>query len=487
MGVTLPAMIGDQWDVIVVGGGAAGLTAARAARARGAAHVALIERDRLGGECTHVGCIPSKTLIHAAGLAQSAREHPEVLAPPAVDFPAVMTRVRAVVSAIAEDESAAVLDAEGITVLTGEARFTDSHDIDVGGVGHRFRRAVIATGSSPVVPGFLADGSVPVLTNETVFDLRARPEHLVVVGGGPIGVELGQAFSRLGSAVTIVEQDARLLPALDEDAAAALSRRLTIEGVALRTGRTVTGTRGRRTIDLDDGSSLDADAVLVAVGRRPRVEGFGLERAGVEATASGITVDDRMRTGASHIFAAGDVTPGGGFTHVAAHQGRVAGENAAGRRARVDLRVSPAITFSDPEVASVGLSPERARERHAGVEVVDFPMAGVDRARTRGRTDGFVRIVTARRRLLGRLGGGKVVGGTVVGDGAGEMIHEIALAMQTGMFAGRLAQTIHAYPSASMAVQQAAGQLFPLGRALSPIPGDHALTRGPRDGPPDGG
>lgn len=463
-------MSGDNWDVIVLGGGAAGLTAARAARARGAEKVALIERDRLGGECTHVGCIPSKSLIHAAALAQSAREHPEVLGPPEVDFPAVMARVHEIIAHVAQDESEEVLTAAGITVLTGDAHFTGTHTIEVDGVGHQFRRAVVATGSEAVVPGFLAEGPVPILTNDTIFDLTERPRHLVVVGGGPIGAELGQAFARLGSEVTIIERDPRLLPVLDGDAAAVLTDRLAAEGVTIRTGCSVTGTAREGNADLvalDDESTLETDALLIAVGRRPRVEGFGLEKAGVTTDRGGIVTDDRMRTSAPHIHAAGDVTPGGGFTHVAAHQGRVAGENAAGARAKADLRVSPAITFTDPEIASVGLTPEQAREEHRGVEVVDFPMAGVDRAKTRGRTDGFVRIVTARRRLLGRVGGGQVVGGTVVGDGAGELIHEIALAMQTRMFAGRLAQTIHAYPSASMAVQQAAGQLFPIGRALA--------------------
>ncbi len=463
-------MTGDNWDVAVLGAGAAGLTAARAARARGAEKVALIERDRLGGECTHVGCIPSKALIHAAGLAQSAREHPEVLRPPEVDFAAVMARVHGVIAHVAQDESEEVMEAAGITVLTGDARFTGTQTIDVGGAGHRFRRAVVATGSEAVVPGFLADGPVPVLTNDTIFGLTDRPRHLIVVGGGPIGVELGQAFARLGSAVTIIERDRRLLPLIDADAAAALAGRLAAEGVTIRTGCSVTGTvreGGADLVELDDGSSLETDALLIAVGRRPRLEGLGLEEAGVTTDPAGIVTDDRMRTSAPHIYAAGDVTPGGGFTHIAAHQGRVAGENAAGARAKADLRVSPAVTFTDPEIASVGLTPDQARDEHRGVEVVDFPMAGVDRARTRGRTDGFVRIVTARRRLLGRAGGGQVVGGTVVGDGAGELIHEIALAMQTRMFAGRLAQTIHAYPSASVAVQQAAGQLFPIGRALA--------------------
>ena len=466
----MAAMTGGEWDVIVLGGGAAGLTAARAARARGAERVALVERDRLGGECTHSGCIPSKTLIHAAALAQSAREHPEVLDGPAVDFAAVMQRVQRVIASVAKDESEAVLRAAGIVVLAGEARFSGPATLTVDGAEHRFRRAVIATGGEPLVPRFLSDGPVPVLTNDTIFGLDERPAHLVVVGGGPIGAELGQAFRRLGSEVTIIEREERLLPDLDAEAAAALTGQLAAEGVRVRTGCTVNGTRregGRDLVELDDGESVATDALLAAIGRRPRTEGLGLEEAGVRFAERGIPVDGRMRTSARHIFAAGDVTPTGGFTHVGARQGLIAGGNAAGRRAKADLRVSPAITFTDPEIAVVGLGPEQAETAHSGVRVARFDMAGVDRAKTRGRTNGFVKIVTARRRLLGRLGGGKVVGGVVVGDGAGELIHEIALAMQTGMFAGRLAQMIHAYPSASMAIQQAAGQLFPIGRALA--------------------
>jgi pyruvate/2-oxoglutarate dehydrogenase complex dihydrolipoamide dehydrogenase (E3) component len=206
--------------------------------------------------------------------------------------------------------------------------------------------------------------------------------------------------------------------------------------------------------------------MLVAVGRRGSVEGLGLEALGVDLDGGYVVIDGRARTSAAHVFAAGDVTGGLQFTHIAAHEGRVAGLNAAGKRARLDERVTPWVTFTDPEVAHVGLTEEEARKRHRGVEVVTYPMSRVDRARIEEQPAGFVKLVTARRRVLGRLGGGELVGAQIVGRHAGELIQECALAMQTRCFAGRLTQTIHPYPARTLAVQQAAAQLFPLGRAV---------------------
>ncbi len=244
------------------------------------------------------------------------------------------------------------------------------------------------------------------------------------------------------------------------------------EGVDVRLGARATAVsrEGDDTVVRYAGAAgsavVRADAVLVATGRRPRLADLGLERLGVAHEPGGITVDERMRTSARHVFAAGDVTGGLLYTHVAAYEGRIAGQNAAGKRQVADYRVVPWVTFLDPEIARVGLTEEQARRAHGEITVVRFPMSRVDRARMLGEPVGFIKLLVARRRVLRGLGGGEIVGAHIVGRDAGELLHEIVLAMQTRAFAGRLAQAIHAYPTTSMGVQQAASQLFPIGRAL---------------------
>ncbi|MGE0026352.1 MAG: NAD(P)/FAD-dependent oxidoreductase [Thermoleophilia bacterium] len=464
-----------EWDVLVVGGGTAGMTAARAAAAEGARTLLVERAPELGGECTWTGCVPSKTLIEAARLAWEVRGAGDrgIHAPGLhVDFATLMAHKDDVVAAIARDERDDVLENAGVDVLHGALRFTSPTEALVAGRQLRFSRAVIATGSAPAVPQGVGLEDVPHLTNETIFALTALPRRLVVLGGGPIGLELGQAFARLGSEVTILHRGARLLAKEEPEIADLVARRLAAEGLDIHLGvrettflrheggvaARLSGTSGHRTVV--------ADAVLVATGRTPRIGGLGLEVLGVRTVPAGVAVDPRMRTSAPHVFAAGDVVGGHLFTHVAGYEGRIAGRNAAGRRERADYRVVPWVTYLDPEVARVGLTEEQARAGRRRVEVVRFPMSRVDRARVRGRADGVVKLVVAGRRVLGRLGGGEVVGAHIVGPGAGEMLAEVVLAMQTRAFAGRLAQSIHAYPTLSMGVQQAASQLFPIGRAL---------------------
>lgn len=477
----------QRWDVLVVGGGTAGMTAARAAAAEGA-RVALVERDaHLGGECTHVGCVPSKALIEVARLVHALRGGARwgIRADGfRVDLPAVMEHVRSVVAEVARDERPEGFTAAGITLLHGSLRFLGPHSASIAGVEHGFARAVVATGSAPAIPVGIGLEGVAHLTNETVFALTTLPERLLVLGGGAIGLELGQAFSRLGSAVTVVDEAERVLPREAAEVSALVAEAMRDEGLDLRLRAPVDGVRHEGAdvvLRRAGGDEVRADAILVATGRRPRVADLGLEELGVEHGPGGVRVDARMRTSAKHVFAAGDVTGGLLFTHVAADEGRVAGRNAAGARARVDRRVVPWVTFVDPEVARVGLTEDEARRRHRGVEVVRFPMERVDRARMLGVPRGVVTLITAARPLVGRMGGGRVVGAHIVGPHAGEMIQEIALAMRTNAFAGRLAQTIHAYPTVAMGVQQAASQLFPLGRALVDAdehdrsPGDSSL------------
>lgn len=446
----MPPTSSNSFDVVAVGGGTAGLTAALTARHRGAS-VALVEREpRIGGDCTFYGCVPSKALIEVAQLAHDLRRAAGegiFAAVPEIDFAAATARRARIVEAIAYDERDERFTDAGIEVVHGEARFTDEHAIEVDGRTLHGRRFVIATGSAPAVPDTVA--SMAHFTNETIFTLERLPARLAVLGGGAIGLELAQAFRRFGSEVTIVELADRLLPLDEPEAGELVADVLRAEGIDVRLGTT---------------ELPEHDVLLVATGRRP-VLPAGLELARDERGY--VKVDDRCRTSLRHVFAAGDVTGGLQFTHVASHEGMVAGKNAAGQRARTDERVVPWITFLDPEVAHVGLTEAEARERHRGVEVYTFPMAHVDRARIVERPVGFVKLVSARRPVLGRLGGGVLVGAQVVGPRAGELIQECALAIRTRCFAGRLAQTIHAYPSMSLALQQAEAQLSPLGRVLS--------------------
>lgn len=462
-----------SFDVVVVGGGTAGLTAALAARHEGAT-VALVEREgRIGGDCTYYGCVPSKALIEVAQTVSdtSALVADRVMAGvPALDFGAIVERQRRIVADIASDERDERFTRVGIELAYGEASFVGPHELAIGDDRLRGSRFVIATGSEPAVPPIAGLAEVPFVTNRTVFELTELPAKLLVLGGGSIGLELAQAFRRFGSEVTVVEMLDHLLPQDDPEAGAVAERVLAADGVDLRLGaRALEARGGIGEIELifEDGRA-SGDVLLVAVGRRAWVAGLELEQLGVALEGGYVRVDRRCRTSVAHVYAAGDVTGGLQFTHVAAHEGAVAGRNAAGKRAKVAGAVVPWVTFIDPEVAHVGLTEEAARRRHRRVRTVTFPIAHVDRARIQRRPEGFVKLVTARRPLLGWLGGGRLVGAQIVGPRAGELIHECALAIHTRMFAGRLAQMIHAYPTMSMAVQQAASRLFPSGRALVP-------------------
>jgi len=439
-----------DWDLVVVGGGAAGLSAARAGVRRGKRTV-LVSEGPLGGDCTFTGCVPSKTLVEGAAQQLSFRQ--------------AMSRVRDVVDQIAATEDASVVRGEGITVCEGRACFQAPRTLRVGRELLAGSRVVLATGSSPMVPSVPGLDEVPFLTNETVFGLTEPPESLAVVGGGPIGCELAQAFCRLGVPVTLVEAADRLLPREDAEVGTVLAEVFRREGVGLRLGtglHRVTGGEGRDIeLHLDDGSVVSAAQVLVAAGRRPQTEGLDLEAGGVATDDRGyITTDDRLATSAAGVLAAGDVTGRLPFTHAADEMGRIAVANAFRRTGSRPFRVSaiPWVTFTEPEVARIGMTESQAAA--VGGRVAYLPMTEVDRAISAGRTDGFVKLLAGPRRIGGSVGGGKLLGATIVSDRAGELIHEVALAMRTGMFTGRLAQTVHAYPTWSVAVRQAASQFF---------------------------
>lgn len=439
-------------DLIVIGGGAGGLTAATHAARRGAS-VVLVSDGPLGGECTYTGCVPSKTLLAAAAAGRS--------------FDDAMRSVHAAVERIAATEDEPALARAGVAVVRGRAELVAPGRVRVDGRDLRAGHVIVAAGATaafPPVPG-LDRGTA--LTNETVWSLASQPDRLAVIGGGAVGCELAQAFARLGTTVTLVETAERLLPAEDRDAAAVVASALGTDGVDVRVAtkvERVTGVpSGRSCLHLADGRLVEADEVLVAAGRRPVTSGFGLEQLGIALDDAGrIVVDDTCATNVAGVWAVGDVTVFGGFTHVAGHMGFVAATNVTKSRlrpsAKVDRRVVPRVTFTDPEVAHVGLT--EAEAAAVGGRVAEVHLDRVDRAVTDGRTAGFVKLIAGPRRVLRSIGGGRVLGATIVAPRAGELVAEVALAMRTGMFTGRLAQTVHAYPTWSMAIQQAAIGLF---------------------------
>lgn len=459
--------------IIVIGGGAAGLAAAQTVAAAGQA-VTLIESGRLGGECTWNGCVPSKALIEAAALAHQMRQADRfglAGAESVVDFAAVTARVQRVVESIASYEDAVHLEKQGVTVRAGHARLVDAQTIGVDGQMLHAHRIIVCTGGTPAVPPIEGLREAAPHTNESIFSVAERPERLLILGAGPIGLEMAQAFHRLGTEVHVIDVVARLLPTEDPEIADEAHRILTEDGIHIHLDTHVQRvTRDGATVTLHlpaaDGAPLTGDALLVATGRQPRTRDMGLEEAGVTITKKGIAVDEHLRTAVSTVYAAGDVTGIMPFTHAAAYQGRLAATNAMGKSRKADYRVVPWAVFIDPPIAHVGLTEPQAREQHGDdIRIARLPLTAVDRAVIDGAGRGLIKAIVRGKPLIGHAAGGEIVGAHAIGAGAAELIHEFAIAMQTHSFAGRLAQTIHAYPTLAMGVQQTVAQLFARGRA----------------------
>lgn len=454
----------SKYHLVVIGAGTAGLVSAAGAALLGA-RVALIEKHLMGGDCLNTGCVPSKALIASAQAVADLRRAPELglkVAQAEVDFPAIMERMRRLRAEIALNDGAERFRKLGIDIFFGEGRFAGPDAITVAGQTLRFARAVIATGGRaaiPDVPG-LADSGY--LTNETIFDLKELPPRLAVIGGGPIGCELAQTFARFGSQVTILQRNPQLLPREDEDVSALLRVTFEREGltVELQAGlERVEKLAGARRLTYSQGAktkTLEVDAILVAVGRQPNVEGLDLEPAGIETGRQGIVVDDFLRTSNRRVSAAGDVASPWQFTHAADAQARVVLQNAlfSLRRKASVLRI-PWSTYTDPEVAGVGLSKRTASERGLSYETVEVPFAELDRAILEGETEGFLRILVDRR--------GRILGASVFARNAGDLIAEISVAMAAGLPLGKLSQVIHPYPTRAEAVRKAA-DIFNRGR-----------------------
>lgn len=453
-----------RYDLVVLGAGTGGLVSAAVAAGLGA-RVALVERERMGGDCLNVGCVPSKALIRAGRIAAAARGAAELGLPLAAgavaDFGAAMERMRKIRAGIAKHDSAQRFrDELGVDVFLGDGRFVAPDAAEVDGSRLHFRRAVIATGAragAPPIPG-LADAGF--LTNETVFSLRARPLRLAVIGGGPIGCELGQAFARLGSEVTILEVADRVLEKDDPDAAAIVAASLLRDGVRVVTrckiDRVDGGAAGRRLfVTRGDGGGevLEVDEILVAAGRVPNVEGIGLEAAGVAFDRrTGVQVDDFLQTTNRRLYAVGDCAMDYKFTHAADAAAKMVVQNAFffGRK-RVSKLVVPWCTYTEPELAHVGLSERSAREAGVEIDTYTVPFSENDRARTDGRTEGFVRIHTHKGR-------DRIAGATIVGAHAGDQIALVTTAMTAGLGLGAIAGTIFPYPTQAEAVKAASNQ-----------------------------
>jgi pyruvate/2-oxoglutarate dehydrogenase complex dihydrolipoamide dehydrogenase (E3) component len=444
-----------MYDLVVMGGGTAGLVCAAGAAGLGA-RVALVEQSRLGGDCLNSGCVPSKALLRSARAAAESRLGATlgVESSANVDFPAVMSRLRARRARLAEPDSAERLTSLGVDVFFGSASFSGRRSVTVAVDGAdrarlelRFRKAVIATGSRPGVPAVPGLAGTPFLTNENVFDLVTQPRALAVIGAGPSGCELAQAFARLGTRVTMIESGPQILPREDPGAGAVVLARLRGDGVDVRLNSLAKGVRwveGQFSIELD-GEVVVADALLVASGRAPRVDGLQLDAAGVASGPDGVAVDDRLRTSNPRVYAAGDICSRYKFTHAADAMARIAVRNALFfGRARVSALTIPWCTFTSPEVGRIGEAGDEAVSR--GVETVTIQLSSVDRAVLDDATDGFVRLHHRR---------GRIVGATVVAPAAGELVGAIALAMGRGITLAEMSSTVFPYPTMSVALRQA--------------------------------
>ncbi len=445
-------------DICVVGAGSGGLSVAAGASQLGVS-VALVERHLMGGDCLNFGCVPSKALLAAAKAAhniENASRFGISGGPVNVDPAAVRHHVRSVIDSIAPHDSVERFEALGVKVFQGSARFTGRREIQVDGQSITARRFVIATGSSPMVPPLPGLDSVPYLTNETIFDYDQPIAHLIVVGGGPIGVEMAQAHRRLGSTVSVIEM-ARLLPNDDGELTVVVQDRLAREGVDIRTGVKVEGVEadnGGVTVRLDNGELVNGSHLLIAAGRKANVDGLNLEAAGIDYTPKGIIVDAGLRTTNRKVYAIGDVAGGLQFTHVAGHHAGIVIRNALFRLPAKAKGIGqvPWVTYTDPELAHVGLGEDAAKSQHGDINILRFPFAENDRARAERDSEGMIKVVTAKN--------GKVLGASIVGPHAGDLLQPWVMAVNQGLKIGAMAGAIWPYPTFGEVGHRAAGSYF---------------------------
>ncbi len=456
-----------KYDLIVIGGGSAGLVAAGGAAILGA-RVALVEKKALGGDCLYTGCVPSKTLIKSAGFAHQSKRAEDFgfeisdLTFRNNSFAAITNRVQKVIKIVAKRDSPEVFEKMGVEIIFGTPKFLSSNEIEVNLKNSdkkrlmRSKRFCIATGSSPFVPPIEGLEETGYITNEEVFQLKELPKRLIVLGGGAIGAELGQAFARFGSNVTMIEMDERILGKEDEEVSALMEKLFREEGLKILTNtKAVKARRAKsdaKVLTLEsDGKTfeIEADEILAAVGRQPNVKGLELEKAGVEFDEKRIKTNEFLQTSAKNIFAAGDVAGNFQFTHTADYEARIIVQNAFVPfpfKKKADFRVVPWATFTNPEIGRVGLTEKEARKKYGrGVKAYKVSFADIDRAQTEGAPNGFAKIVTHS---------GRIAGATLVGENAGELIHDFVWAMQQKLKVADLNKIIRVYPTLTKIAQE---------------------------------
>lgn len=449
-------------DICVIGAGSAGLLVAAGASQLGAATV-LLEHRKMGGDCLNFGCVPSKALLAAAKIAQTCREAGRfgiTVDEPEIDFAAVQRHVHDVIATIAPMDSVARYEGLGARVIHATGRFTGPGELRAGHATIRARRFVVATGSSPAVPPIAGLDAVPYLTNETIFELTRCPDHLIVIGGGPIGIEMAQAHARLGARVTVLEA-ARILAKDDPELADLLRHRLVGEGIDIREGVTIArieraGNGVAAVLAEASGERLVTGShLLVAAGRKPNIAALDLDKAGIAYDRHGISVDARLRTTNRRVFAIGDVVAGGPqFTHVAGYHAGIVIRNALFRLPmKVDYRALPWVTYTDPELAQVGLTEAAARERHGDdIAILRSSFHENDRAQTERVTSGLIKVVTRKN--------GRILGASLLGANAGELIQPWILAISQKLKVGAFASMIAPYPTLAEIGKRAAGSYF---------------------------
>ena len=444
-------------DLVVIGGGAGGLVVASVAAQLGLDVVLINKEEAMGGDCLHYGCVPSKALIKSAAIAHSL-SHAErwglASVKPQIDLLAINQTIKNAIDCIQVHDSRERFEALGCEVVTGEAAFTGPLKVEVAGRTVEAKHFVVATGSSAFIPGINGLQQTNFLTNEDMYSLPVLPESMIVLGGGPIGVEMAQAYSRLGTRVSIVELAPRLLPRMDEGLSTILADVLTSEGISIYLNSEVVEVSEQantKQIRLKDGATIQAETLLVAIGRRPVLDSLNLEKAGVSFDGAGIKVNRKMQTSNKKIYACGDVTGEMPLTHVAELQAGIVIANMIFKiPKKISYDVVPSVVYTEPEVAQVGVSVEQCRQLKKG-EVFQFDVSQLDRAITDNNKTGVAKILTNR---------GRVIGAHIIAPHAGELIHELALAVQENMKVSKLTSLVHAYPSYSQLNKRLAGQYY---------------------------
>ncbi len=436
-------------DIAVIGGGSAGIGAARSAAKRGA-EIILIENDRIGGDCTFTGCIPSKAILDGAKSGLNFEESYE--------------KARTAIQKVSKAEDEVALNKEGIKVAFGNAAVKGPHEISIDEIKLKAKRIIIATGANPLIPNIPGIDKIDYLTSDNIFNLERQPKSLIIVGGGPIGVEMAEAFARFKTQVTLIEGTDRLIPKEEPDASEIIEFHMSALGVTVLKGAKVVkfsrDESNQTMVYLEDGRSFTAERVLMALGRRPSIAGLGLQESGVDLNEFGqIKVDSKLQTTVKSIYAAGDVCQSLQFTHVAYRTGYIAATNAMAKvpYVRFSSKNIPWVTFTNPEVARVGNTESQVP---SSARVAYLELTEIDRAIAADDFDGFIKVITVPRSISRHVAGGTIVGATIVAPRAGEMIHELVLAMKAKIYPYKIALTTHAYPTYSSGVGQAMLQFF---------------------------